>query len=245
VLLGRRLRPLARGSRGQSFVEFTLVLPFFLLVILLATDFARLFFGYVNLNNTARIAANYAALNADRWSDPSVRSEYRALIQRELDDKQVGNPNNAANCQVASIPDPTFTDSAADSGTGDGSTDVGDYARVDLSCTFNLIAVRALQLLGTNVSSIPMTATAEFLIRSGNVVGAPTPPPPPSCTGAFVPNVIDMTPSEADSAISAQGLTPNGVGDLTTGPKNRVRSQSPAAGTCVASGSTVTYRYRP
>ena len=48
-------------SRGQSVVEFALMLPIFLILIFGGIDFGRVFLGWINLNNTARIAANYAA----------------------------------------------------------------------------------------------------------------------------------------------------------------------------------------
>ena len=56
--------PLARRrkrSRGQSLVEFALVLPVLLLMVLTALDFGRLFPGWVVINNAARVGANYAA----------------------------------------------------------------------------------------------------------------------------------------------------------------------------------------
>ena len=50
-------------SRGQSLVEFALVLPMILLLMLIAIDFGRVFLGWVGLNNAARVAANYAAMH--------------------------------------------------------------------------------------------------------------------------------------------------------------------------------------
>ena len=47
-------------SRGQSLVEFALVLPMILLLMLIAIDFGRVFLGWVALNNSARVAANFA-----------------------------------------------------------------------------------------------------------------------------------------------------------------------------------------
>ena len=75
--LGRiRRQTTARAGRGQSLVEFALVLPIILLVVLLALDFGRTYLGYINLQNMARIAANYAANNPTaNWgntSDPAV-----------------------------------------------------------------------------------------------------------------------------------------------------------------------------
>ncbi len=65
---GRR-RPRSRGSSsGQSLTELALALPALLLILLLVIDFARLFGGWVELQNMARIAANYAANHPDAWS---------------------------------------------------------------------------------------------------------------------------------------------------------------------------------
>jgi Flp pilus assembly protein TadG/PKD repeat protein len=51
------------GRRGQGLVEFALIVPVFLLFLLLAVDFGRLLFSYIQLSNTAREAAAYAAFN--------------------------------------------------------------------------------------------------------------------------------------------------------------------------------------
>ncbi|MBD0324113.1 MAG: PKD domain-containing protein, partial [Aldersonia sp.] len=78
-----------------------------------------------------------------------------------------------------------------------------------------------------------------------------TPPPPPDCTqrngqaGVLPPNVIDKTPAEASSLISAKGLTPRPLDELRSGPRNIVREQSPDHTECVAPGSVVDFRYRP
>lgn len=44
-------------------VEFALILPVFLLLLLIAVDFGRLFYTYIQLNNIAREGAAYAAAN--------------------------------------------------------------------------------------------------------------------------------------------------------------------------------------
>lgn len=54
-------RAFARG--GQSVVEFAILLPLFMLLLLITVDFGRLFFSYVQLNNAAREGAAYAATN--------------------------------------------------------------------------------------------------------------------------------------------------------------------------------------
>ena len=44
-------------SRGQGLVEFALILPVFMLFLLIAVDFGRMLFTYIQLNNSAREAA--------------------------------------------------------------------------------------------------------------------------------------------------------------------------------------------
>ncbi len=64
-------------SRGQSLVEFALVLPMILLLMLIALDFGRVFLGWVALNNSARVAANYAAMNPNAWGADPERPQSR------------------------------------------------------------------------------------------------------------------------------------------------------------------------
>jgi len=49
-------------SRGQALVEFALILPVMLLLLLIAIDFGRLFFSYVAINNAAREGASFASV---------------------------------------------------------------------------------------------------------------------------------------------------------------------------------------
>jgi PKD repeat protein len=48
-------------SRGQALVEFALIVPVMLLLLLIAIDFGRLFFSYVQINNAAREAASFGS----------------------------------------------------------------------------------------------------------------------------------------------------------------------------------------
>jgi Flp pilus assembly protein TadG len=52
------------GGRGQSLVEFALVLPMFLLVMLGLIDFGRLLFSYVSLANGAREMSRVVSISA-------------------------------------------------------------------------------------------------------------------------------------------------------------------------------------
>src|SRR6478735_1459460 len=73
-------------TRGQSLVEFALVLPILLFLTLIALDFGRIYLGYINMQNMARIAANFAAQNPTAWgATPNAEDQlkYRNQILQD------------------------------------------------------------------------------------------------------------------------------------------------------------------
>ena len=107
-----------RRTRGQSLVEFALVLPIMLLLVLIVLDFGRVYLGYINLQNEARIAANYAADNPDSWTAPLSAT---AVTNQAAYKNKIINDTKATNCAlpivagVTTVPTPVFTDQG---GTG-------------------------------------------------------------------------------------------------------------------------------
>ena len=55
-----------RHSRGQSLVEFALVLPIMLLLTVIALDFGRVYLGWINLQSMARIGGEPGGEQPDR-----------------------------------------------------------------------------------------------------------------------------------------------------------------------------------
>jgi Flp pilus assembly protein TadG len=58
---GRHAHAFAPHSRGQSMVEFALVLPLMLFLMAIAADFGRLFYAYVAVQNAAKEGALYGS----------------------------------------------------------------------------------------------------------------------------------------------------------------------------------------
>ena len=57
-------------------VESALVLPILALLLVMAIDFGRVFFGWVALQNAARIGADFAAQTPDAWDGmPAARTK--------------------------------------------------------------------------------------------------------------------------------------------------------------------------
>lgn len=157
---GHRDDPPHRHRRGQSLVEFAIVLPILLLLTLVALDFGRVYLGWINLQNMSRIAANVAANNPTAWQgagDANVKAKYQ---------NQIKNDALATNCQlplvagVRTAPAPVFIDR-----NGNGATDdIGDAASVSLSCTFDLITPGIKNIVG---NSLTVSSSSVFPVKSG------------------------------------------------------------------------------
>jgi Flp pilus assembly protein TadG len=144
--------------RGQSLVEFALLLPVLMVLVLTAVDFGRLFYSWVTLNNSARVAANYAAAHP---VGPFTSGSTYAV---DVNNEGFAGLNGA--CTVAGgIPVPTFTDTTVDLNTT--TKDFGDLATVSLSCNFRIITPIISTIVG---SGVVLSASSTFSIRTGAFV---------------------------------------------------------------------------
>ncbi|MBI3746627.1 MAG: PKD domain-containing protein [Chloroflexi bacterium] len=163
-LQGRR----RRGRNGQSLAEFALILPVFLLLTLIAIDFGRVYLGWVNLQNMARVAANFAANHPTAWvtNDASAKASYQNQI---LADAKANNCTLPLVSGAQTAPDPTFP----------GGNAIGGTAEVRLTCTFRIITPIISAVVGSGgnltvgASSVFPIKTAMFSIGGGGPV-APT-----------------------------------------------------------------------
>jgi hypothetical protein len=191
------------GRLGQSMAEFALTVPMALLMVLFGLDFGRVFLGWVTLNQAAREAANYAAMNPTAWTLPyniAVQAEYSRLVTAEAAD---------INCAMPSpIQAPTFPN-----GTG-----IGAPALVELHCNFSLITPLIGILMG---NPIPVSASSAFPVRTGNIEGVPVAPilptasPAPTATAAPTPTA---GPTPTPTPTAAPGATPTPVPTPTPTP---------------------------
>lgn len=132
-----------------------MILPLLLLILVMAIDFGRVFFGWVGLQNAARIGAVHAALYPlTDWSNDS-----HVRVQQYVD--QLNADAAAINCSDLD-PDPD-----ADLSFPEG-RDLGDPVVINLSCDFATITPIMSQLMG---GAITLRAEATFPIRSGIVGG--------------------------------------------------------------------------
>jgi TadE-like protein len=233
-------------SRGQTMVEFALLLPLLVLLLVMAIDFGRVFFGWVGLHNATRIAANHAGSWPQAWEPPGT-AEFEAVYRQT-----VLNELNALNCDrpaalgggdytLASIPQPTYVEKAATSFSTTNRWEVGDQATVTIQCSFDLITPLAGAIVG---SPINISATADFMVRGGTVNGVPVGPAPPvpSCVDETVPSLIGLSVATARTAWTNAGFT--GAFTPATGNDTDVvtaQTTTPASnpGDCLVATATV------
>jgi cell division septation protein DedD len=224
-----RATPGARGfrlvpdRRGQSLTEFALVLPLMLMLVLFGIDFGRVFLGWIELNNVAREAANYAAENPTAWNtvnpDTAAQAEYARLVTADA---------TRINCTLpGTIPAPSFPNGV------DGQNGIATPVKVSLTCTFGLITPIVSQVLG---ASIPVSASAAFPIRSGFIpdIPLPTPTPTPSPTPEPTP-APTPTPTPAPTPTPNPSATPTPTPAPTAAP---TPSPSPTPQMCIVPNLT-------
>lgn len=220
-------RHLHRSSRGQGLIEFALIVPILILILLLGLDLGRVFFGWVGLTNATRIGASYAAAHPTAWGNPG---SYQDQVSYE---NQILADASALNCDLpGTIPDPAFT-----------GENLGDSATVSLSCQFTLITPVVSQILG---GTITIGAESVFPVRAGETAfgpmgsippsPSPTASPNPSATAAptprmcFVPSFIGERANNAASIWSRAGFTT--AVDVIRPPNGNytITAQRPAVG---------------
>lgn len=196
-------RPKVRNrqrSRGQSIVEFALILPVLVLLLLVTLDFGRLFMSYITLTNTTRIAANYGATNPGKFTGTPDTTIYDAVVDRETVGLNCAlQPDGDGNTP----PIPTFPN-----GTGLSGTSVAE-----MTCDFSLITPLMTQFFG---GPLPLSARAEFPIRTGaiaNIGGTIVLPPPGSPQADF-----DFTGVSGGTIDGAGNVS--GVGSVTVNVTN-------------------------
>jgi PKD repeat protein len=148
-------------------VEFALVFPVLLFLLLVAIDFGRVYLGWVNVQQMVRIAANDAADHASAWQLPdspakqTKRAEYRSRIERDAEQ---------INCELPNpIPDPVIA----------FGTSLGAHVTVGIDCQFKIVTPIISSVVG---GTILVSAETTYPIKEGVVAavpggGAPVVPP--------------------------------------------------------------------
>ena len=85
------LRRFIGDKRGQSLVEFGIMLPVLMVLVLGAIDFGRVYFAYISVTNGARNGADFASTGAGAAAD---LAGIRAAVVTDTDDLLNTSPTN-------------------------------------------------------------------------------------------------------------------------------------------------------
>jgi len=172
-LLAPRLTRRRDGERGQSVVEFALILPLILILLIAIVDFARLYTTMLTVESAAREAADYGAFHWYNWQDTASADATALEMERR------------ACVAVSNLPEytesggtcfgPTFFDFSLDSPPGppvDCSQNPAPNANpcrltVTLTYDFRLLAPLHVDLLGTSIgvpASLMFSRNATFAL---------------------------------------------------------------------------------
>lgn len=183
-----------RGRAGQSIVEFALVLPIMLVVLLAIVDLARIYTTMISVESAAREAADYGTtLGAGKWQDGAPRTATETEMERRAcvsasdlpdyadpdDDPQTGGCTNPTfdYCIVASTGGPCSPfDPAA--GCEDPLRAPPCVVTVTLAYDFRLLAPLNFEFMGVEYgfpSTLSFERDSSFAMTDIDL--APTPGP--------------------------------------------------------------------
>ena len=174
-------------------VEFALVIPLFMLLLLLAVDFGRLFFSYVQINNAAREAAAYAA------TAPTDNTAILAKARLETNSQAQrgeGTVTTATSCVDAA--GTTIACSASSAGAGAGS-----QIKVVASENFTFLTPFIGGFFG-NPFTISASASSTVLAYAASTSATP----PPGTCAAPVPS-FTVTKTGLSVFVDPSASTPN------------------------------------
>jgi Flp pilus assembly protein TadG len=137
-----------RDSRGQSMVEFALILPVFVLLLVGILDVGRAVYSYNTINNAAREGARWAIVDQTVADIQDAAAAHSVGLDIPAADVQVQFINNATGGACASL---GTTSAAACS------------ARVTVPFEYEA----ATPLLGNLLGVIQMTGQSQFQIEMG------------------------------------------------------------------------------
>jgi Flp pilus assembly protein TadG len=145
------------ATRGQAMVEFALVAPLMALFIVIAIDFGRAFFSYVQITNGAREAL---VLASDDIAGPTNLTAMRDRVLLEANEQDHAGEDSSIQVTTVACHDPAGTEidcAGATQGPGAGNT-----VTIIVTRDFSLITPLASSILG-DAFQMSTTATSPVL----------------------------------------------------------------------------------
>lgn len=167
-------------QRGQALVEFALVLPILLLMVIGIMDFGRALFVYSEVSNAAREAVRYAAVNPGECEEIAnrARSMFSLPTSSPIDVTiQLEKPAPGSG---------GFREEEWCHDNEGGTAETGDRIKINVSTTVSLWTLQMIAPLvgGTAPSNLPIVyQAARSIVPPEGISTGPTTTPPPTRPG--------------------------------------------------------------
>jgi len=147
----------SKKTRGQSLVEFALILPILLLLVLGALDIGRIITTKIAVTNAAREGANYLSRNAfvDDEANADDIDATCAVISREATSTDGTFVNVTIDCSEIEI----------NLGTPPDCCTQGQPVQVTVRKTVELIYGDILELLGSISGPLEIASTVQMRVK--------------------------------------------------------------------------------
>jgi len=224
-LVARWRRHSQQRTLGQSFVEFALILPVFLLFLAATLDLGRVFYANITLNNAAREGAFQAAKTPDQFVAGQPCNEPTNKVVCRVQEESAGS-------MIAIKP----ADIDMKCNPGSCPKAPGATVTVDVHGEFRLLTPILAFVFGGQTLPLTSTATAQIEYLPDLAIATPPPAPVALFTGSPRTGASGLTVSFDSSASTGDptgfqwDLDGNGIVDSTD--PNPTHTYTCGAGTC-------------
>lgn len=156
------IRKCSTGERGQSIVEFALVLPLLVFLMVGIVDLGRIYTTMLSVESAAREAADYASFGSQKWAPAPAVTNTEVEMQRRAcvassDLTDYAGPDSACtnpsfSYQLSQDRGATWTDYAATAGSAspcnNTSREPPCWVRVTLTYQFKLLVPLNFEVFG-------------------------------------------------------------------------------------------------
>jgi hypothetical protein len=167
------------SERGQSVVEFALVVPLLLILVLAIVDLARIYTTMMSVESAAREAADYGTtLGAEKWQPGSTTDVTVAEMERRACTAARNLPDYAGAADGSTCTNPTFNHSLDPVGSTEPCENpdraIPCEVTVTLDYNFRLLAPVSIDFLGVQVgfpATIPFQRDSTFAMTDIDLAG--------------------------------------------------------------------------
>jgi Flp pilus assembly protein TadG len=142
-------------ERGQTLLEFAMIAPVLMILLMAMVDLARVMETHVTIQEAARDAARYAVTGRADCTGPATPTRDACIVQTVKDDTSSLTNNQTVSTSYQSWDYPTY----ADPGTLNDAGQQCDAVQVKVTYTYHPVT----PLINFFVSSVPLTATERMV----------------------------------------------------------------------------------